>query len=231
MENTSNILVVVAHPDDEVLGCGASIAKWTLLGNTVHILIMAEGLTSRSLVRDRNAKSKELSLLSKLAHQAGAVLGATSVKLLGFPDNRMDSLDLLDIIKAIEKEVDCIKPNIVVTHHYGDLNVDHQITHNAVITACRPQPGQSVRRILTFEIPSSTEWQTKGVGFAFQPNWFEDVSNTIDLKIKALNIYKSEMRDWPHARSIESVKYLSRWRGSSIGCEAAEAMFLIREMK
>jgi LmbE family N-acetylglucosaminyl deacetylase len=192
---------------------------------------MAEGLTSRSLVRDRNAKSTELSLLSKLAHQAGAVLGATSVKLLGFPDNRMDSLDLLDIIKAIEKEVDCIKPNIVVTHHYGDLNVDHQITHNAVITACRPQPGQSVRRILTFEIPSSTEWQTKGVGFAFQPNWFEDVSNTIDLKIKALNIYKSEMRDWPHARSIESVKYLSRWRGSSIGCEAAEAMFLIREMK
>ena len=152
------ILVVAAHPDDEVLGCGASIAKWTASGSIVHILIMAEGSTSRDLVRNREAKSEELLLLEKSAHQAGNILGAASVKLLGFPDNRMDSLDRLDIIKAIEVEIERLKPHTVVTHHCCDLNLDHRITHEAVVTACRPQPGHPVQLLLSFEVLSSTEW-------------------------------------------------------------------------
>ena len=115
------ILVIVAHPDDEVLGCGASISKWAAEGNEVHILIMAEGETSRDSLRNRSAKSEELFQLNKAAQQAGSLLGASSVSLLNFPDNRMDSLDRLDVIKAIETEITRLDPYMVVTHHCGDL--------------------------------------------------------------------------------------------------------------
>ena len=222
------ILVVVAHPDDEVLGCGASIAKWTASGNIVHILIMAEGATSRSSIRDREVKSEELSLLEKSANSAGKILGVASVKLLDFPDNRMDSVDRLDIIKAIEEEIKRLKPHTVVTHHCGDVNIDHRITHEAVVTACRPQPGYSVRLLLAFEVMSSTEWQPPGSNFVFQPNWFEDVVKTFDFKIKALDCYQSEMREWPHPRSLNNIKNLAQYRGSMVGCEFAEGFMLLR---
>jgi LmbE family N-acetylglucosaminyl deacetylase len=225
------ILVVVAHPDDEVLGCGASIAKWTASGSIVHVLIMAEGATSRSQVRDRRVKSKELLLLGKSAHSAGSILGVASVKLLDFPDNRMDSLDRLDVIKAIEIEIERIKPHTVVTHHCGDVNIDHRIIHEAVIAACRPQPGHSVRLLLAFEVASSTEWQPAGSSVAFQPNWFENVAETFDCKIKALEFYKSEMREWPHPRSLENIENLARYRGSSIGCEFSESFMLLRKIQ
>ena len=222
------ILVVAAHPDDEVLGCGGSIAKWTASGNIVHILIMAEGATSRSSIRDREAKSEELSLLEKSANSAGKILGVASVKLLDFPDNRMDSVDRLDIIKAIEEEIKRLKPHTVVTHHCGDVNIDHRITHEAVVTACRPQPGHSVRLLLAFEVMSSTEWQPPGSNFVFQPNWFEDVVKTFDFKIKALDCYQSEMREWPHPRSLNNIKNLAQYRGSMVGCEFAEGFMLLR---
>jgi N-acetylglucosamine malate deacetylase 1 len=219
------ILVISAHPDDEVLGCGASIAKWSEAGEVVHILIMAEGATSRDVARDVDAKNEELSLLVRSAQQAGKILGAASVKLLGFPDNR------LDVVKAVEAQIEQLQPHTVVTHHCGDVNIDHWITHEAVVTACRPQPDHPVRRLLSFEVPSSTEWQPPSSKVAFQPNWFEDVSETLDRKIKALKVYKSEMREWPHARSVQSVEHLARWRGSSVGCDAAEAFILLRELK
>ena len=222
------ILVVAAHPDDEVLGCGGSIAKWTASGHIVHVLIMAEGATSRSSIRDRKVKREELSLLEKSANSAGKILGVASVKLLDFPDNRMDSLDRLDIIKAIEEEIKRLKPHTVVTHHCGDVNIDHRITHEAVVTACRPQPGHSVRLLLAFEIMSSTEWQPPGSNFVFQPNWFEDVVKTFDFKIKALDCYQSEMREWPHPRSLNNIKNLAQYRGSMVGCEFAEAFMLLR---
>jgi N-acetylglucosamine malate deacetylase 1 len=230
-EVAKTILIVVAHPDDEVLGCGASIAKWAALGIVVHVLIMAEGSTSRDLSRNRDAKSDELSLLEKSAHNAGSILGITSVKLLGLPDNRMDSLDRLDVIKIIEIEIERIKPHIVITHHCGDVNIDHRITHEAVVTACRPQPGHSVQLLLAFETVSSTEWQPAGSNIAFQPNWFESVVDTFDLKIKALEVYQSEMREWPHPRSLKNIEYLARYRGGSIGCKFAEGFMLLRKIQ
>lgn len=227
----TTILVVAAHPDDEVLGCGGAIAKWTSLGHIVHVLIMAEGATSRSPIRDRKVHSEKLSLLENSAQSAGKILGVTSVKFLDFPDNRMDSLDRLDIIKAIEEEIVRLKPDTVVTHHCGDVNIDHRITHEAVVTACRPQRGHSVRLLLAFEIMSSTEWQPPGSNFVFQPNWFEDIEVTIDSKIKALECYQSEMREWPHPRSLKSVKNLAKHRGSMVGCESAEGFMLLRIIK
>lgn len=225
------ILVIAAHPDDEVLGCGASIAKWAAAGDTVHIIIMAEGATSRSQERNSNALNEELALLEKAAQSAGIILGAASVKLLNFPDNRMDSLDRLDVIKAIEFEIENLKPDTVVTHHCGDVNIDHRITHEAVITACRPQPGHSVRLLLAFEVVSSTEWQPAPSNTPFQPNWFEDVTETFVHKINALQPYNEEMREWPHPRSIKNIEYLAKYRGSSVGCEFAESFMLLRLCK
>jgi len=224
-------LVIAAHPDDELLGCGASIAKWINAGEEVHILIMAEGATSRTVNRNIEQKSEELSLLTKSAQQAAQIIGAKSLKLSGFPDNRMDSIDLLDIVKVIESEIELLQPKTVVTHHSGDLNIDHRIVHQAVMTACRPIPNHIVRRLLTFETLSSTEWQTTSFTTPFQPNWFEDVTKTIDRKMEALEAYHSEMREWPHARSLQSIEYLARSRGASIGCKAAEAFMLMREIR
>jgi LmbE family N-acetylglucosaminyl deacetylase len=224
-------LVIVAHPDDEVLGCGGSMAKWSNDGFEVNVLIMAEGSTSRDKVRDRDTRQDELSRLAQSAGEASKILGTQSVKLLDYPDNRMDSLDLLDVVKTIEDYIEKLQPEVVITHHLGDLNIDHQIIHQAVMTACRPVPGQSVKCILAFEIPSATEWNSPTCDNAFMPTWFEDITDTLTLKSKALKAYEPEMREWPHARSIDAVKHLARWRGASVSFEAAEAFMLIRKIK
>ncbi len=223
-------LIIAAHPDDEVLGCGGSIAKWVKDGHEVHVLIMAEGSTSRDKHRDRASRKETLSILAQSAKRAAEILGVETIELLDYPDNRMDSVDLLDVVKTIEDYTEKLKPDVVITHHAGDLNIDHQIIHHAVITACRPQPEQTVKRILSFEVPSATEWQSSTVFNHFVPNWFENISETLELKIKALKAYKSEMRKWPHARSIEAVEYLARWRGASSGCEAAESFMVVRQI-
>jgi N-acetylglucosamine malate deacetylase 1 len=230
MHNQLKILIIAAHPDDETLGCGGSIAKWAKSGHEVHVLIMAEGATSRDKYRDREHRIEDLSILAQSANKAADILSVKSVELLNYPDNRMDSVDLIDVVKTIEERIEKLQPAMVVTHHVGDLNIDHQITHQAVITACRPLPGQTVKRILSFEVSSATEWQSPDYGRPFVPNWFEDISETLELKIKALNAYKTEMRKWPHARSIKAVEHLARWRGASMGIEAAEAFMLVRNI-
>jgi N-acetylglucosamine malate deacetylase 1 len=224
------IAVFAAHPDDEVLGCGGSVAKWSNAGIEVHVIILGEGTTSRGEVRNRELHSKELSELAQAAHAANATLGAASIQLFGFPDNRLDSIDRLDVIKEVEKQIVRLKPNIVVTHHSGDINIDHRVIHEAVVTACRPQPSNTVKRLMAFEVASSTEWQTPGSAPVFQPDWFEDITPFVDLKLKALEAYHSELRPWPHSRSIKAVEQLIRWRGASVGVEAAEAFMLLRKI-
>lgn len=223
-------LVVAAHPDDEVLGCGASIYKWATAGDDVHVLILAEGITSRDISLESNATSAALDELAEAARAASRILTVSSLSLHDFPDNSMDTVRFLDIVKIVETFVSKLTPNVVVTHHAGDLNIDHRITHNAVLTACRPLPDCCVKLILCFETPSATEWQSPVFNQPFTPNWFEDVSQTFDVKLKALEAYESEMRNWPHSRSIESVQNLARWRGASVGVEAAEAFMLIRQI-
>ena len=149
-----SVLVIAAHPDDEVLGCGGVIARHAESGDQVHVLIVAEGATSRQTFRDAAAASDELSLLSNAAHKAGKILGAVSVQLLGQPDNRLDSLQLLDLIQLIEPHIQTIKPQTIYTHHSGDVNVDHRLLHQAVVTACRPTPEFFLRRLLSFEVAS-----------------------------------------------------------------------------
>ena len=225
-----SVLVVGAHPDDEVLGCGGTIARHAEAGDQVHVLIVAEGATSRLQQRDRGEARDELSALVQAAQKAGTILGAAGVELLHYPDNRLDSLDRLDLIKCIELRIERHQPSVVYVHHAGDVNVDHRRLHEAVITACRPIPGQSVRRLLSLEVASSTEWQVPGSAPVFQPNWFVDISVQWPLKLAALAAYASEMRPWPHARSLEGLEHLARWRGAQVGVEAAEAFCLLRQL-
>lgn len=217
-----------AHPDDEVLGCGATMARRAALGDEVHVLILAEGITGRDEGRDLAARNAELTALRHAAQAAADVLGARSVTFCGFPDNRMDSVELLDVVKAVERFLAEWSIDDVYTHHAGDLNVDHRITHHAVLTACRPLPGARVRSLLCFEVPSSTEWQSRGLGEPFTPAWFEDATQTLHTKVAALRCYEEEMRLWPHPRSYEAVDVLARWRGASVGLPAAEAFELVR---
>ncbi|WP_249872143.1 PIG-L deacetylase family protein [Oceanobacillus saliphilus] len=225
------ILVIAAHPDDEVLGCGGTLAKHVLNGDAVHSIILAEGITSRDKTRNRDINSEKLSDLAKAAQKANDILGVHSLQLYKFPDNRMDSLDRLDVIKVVEEIVSKVQPDVIYTHHVGDVNIDHRRIHEAVITACRPIPGNHlVEEILFFETASSTEWMTPGSAPPFNPNWYNDITETLSLKLRSLESYKSEMREWPHARSINSLEHLSRWRGASIGVEAAEAFILGRKI-
>lgn len=230
MAKVATVLVVAAHPDDEVLGCGGTIARHADSGDHVHVLIVAEGATSRQQLRNRGEASRELSALALAAKKAGKILGAKDVEFLDLPDNRLDSLDRLDLIKQIEERIDRLQPEVVYVHHAGDVNVDHRRLHEAVVTSCRPTPAHPVQRLLSFEVASSTEWQPPGSAPGFQPNWFVDISAHWPRKREALAAYASEMRPWPHARSIEALEHLARWRGAQVGVEAAEAFCLLRQL-
>lgn len=226
-----NVLIVAAHPDDEVLGCGATIAKHTKNGDTVYVLILAEGITSRDRKRNRDKRRIELSNLAQAAQNAAEILGVASLSLHQFPDNKMDTCNLLDVVKVVEQSIQIHKPEIIYTHHCGDLNIDHRYAHEAVVTAARPVPDQTVRTLLFFEVSSSTEWRTPNASSAFIPNWFVDVADTLPLKIKALEAYNAEMSHWPHARSINAAVHMARWRGACVGVEAAESFVLGRRIE
>jgi len=226
MTSKKSVLVVAAHPDDEVLGCGGTIARHCALGDRVEILIMAEGITSR--ISDEGSQQTQLSELATHAQRANRLLGVSQLTMLQYPDNRMDSSTLLDIVQDIEKLINRTMPEIIYTHHSGDVNIDHRRIHDAVVAACRPQPGQSVKQLLFFETPSSTEWRPPSSLRQFSPNWFVNIEDTLHLKLAALKEYSGEMREFPHPRSIAACEYLSRWRGATVGVAAAEAFELGR---
>ena len=224
MTHKKKVLVVAAHPDDEILGCGGTMALHVDKGDDVYVVFMADGVASR-LGKDNSVIDR-----GSAAENAAKILGVTSVENLDFPDNSMDSVPLLDVTKAIEAKIEKLQPKVIYTHHLGDLNVDHQITHKAVMTACRPQPDFCVKEIFAFEVLSSTEWQTPGY-FPFMPNVFVDIGKQIDVKRKALEAYSKEMRQPPNSRSIENSIRLNALRGNTVGVEYAESFVLLRKIK
>ena len=219
-----NILVIAAHPDDEILGCGATIRKHADAGDRIQTHILAEGITSRG---EKDAAA-QLEHLHNQALKANAALGVTDVTLHQLPDNRMDSLPRLEVIQRVEAILRAFPADVIYTHHAGDVNIDHRRIHEAVVTATRPMPGGLHPTVLFFEVASSTEWQPPGSAPAFTPHWYVDVSATLSHKIEALRAYAGEMRPWPHARSYEAIEYLARWRGANAGFEAAEAFMVGR---
>lgn len=228
MDKIKNVLVVAAHPDDELLGEGGTVRRLVNAGATVRAIILAEGLTSRAMTREESDLS-ELAELQADARAAASVVGFESIDFCGFPDNRMDEVDLLDIIKKVSQFVDLYRPDTIFTHHHGDLNIDHRRTCEAVLTACRPVGEYSVKRIYGFETPSSTEWSYT-YAEPFRPNVYFDVSETIESKIEGMSKYRSEGAKAPHPRSPEALKALAAYRGSNVGCAYAEAFVLLREV-
>lgn len=218
------VLVVAAHSDDEALGCAGTMAKHVAQGDQVHVLFMTDGVGSRDL--DNSQASARLCS----AQKAADIIGVKSMQNLDFPDNKMDTVALLDVTQAIEKRISELQAEIIYTHHIGDLNIDHQVTHKAVMTACRPQPGFCVKEIYAFEVLSSTEWQTPGL-MPFMPNVFIDITDYIKTKRKVLDAYIVEMRQVPHSRSIENVISQASVRGNALGLEYAESFCLVRGVK
>ena len=223
------ILIVAAHPDDEVLGCGGTIARHTLHGDEVYCLILGEGIRAR--YRRQAEAKKELKQLKLDAQKAAGILGIKRISFRDFHDNRFDTIPLLDIVRAVEEGKEEVRPEVVYTHHEGDLNIDHQITLRAVLTACRPLAGETVKEIYSFEVPSSTGWSSPEAQSYFMPNVFVDIAETFDKKIEALKAYKSEIREYPHPRSPEALRAIAMRWGSTVGREAAEAFELIRAIR
>lgn len=227
-----NILVVAAHPDDEILGVGGTIAKHIAAGDTVDVLILGEGQTSR-FARREDAGAEILEELHADTLRAAAVLGIRHVSFENFPDNRFDSVPLLEIVKAVEAKTDELQPRIVYTHHGGDLNVDHQRTFQAVLTATRPMEDQPVKEIYAFETVSSTEWNFAYGDTAFTPNVFVKLTERqFAAKLEAMEAYRTELREYPHPRSLKMLEAsANRWGGVSGArfVEAFETVRLIRD--
>jgi N-acetylglucosamine malate deacetylase 1 len=228
--SNKRILVVVAHPDDEVLGVGGTLHRLIHRESCeVKVIILGEGITARGENRDVKNWELELSTHQENIKQAAKCIGFSSPSTYDFADNRFDSVDILDIVKVIEKEISEFKPDIVFTHHFGDLNIDHQLTAKAVVTATRPLPGEPPLMVLTFETPSSTEYQIPEPSLAFLPQLYIPLtSDDIEAKKNALKAYKQECREYPHPRSTQALEIISQRWGTVIGAEYAEAFCILR---
>lgn len=214
----ASILVICPHALDEVLGCGGTVAAHAAVGDRVEVLVLfgdGAGLDAKRRIA---------------APQAARILRSEPPRFVGFPENRSDTVPLVEVVGAIERVIAATKPATLYVPHGGNLNVDHQTTCRAAVTAARPVPQHTVRAIYGYEILSSTEWAPPQLENPFLPTRFVDIARTLELKLKALELYAAEMRAPPHARSIEGVRALATHRGHSVGIMAAEAFSVIREL-
>jgi LmbE family N-acetylglucosaminyl deacetylase len=222
----SRVLVVAAHPDDETLGAGGTIARHTSAGDEVWVCLLSEGASSRH---------DEVELQKSCAERACEVLGVHKVVFLDFPDQRLDTISLIDIIRPIESCIESLQPDLVYTHFMEDANQDHRIAYRATLVATRPVPGFSVKQLLCFETPSSTEWAAPFPGSVFAPNVYVDITETLPTKLEAMSKYAdthvSEVREFPHPRSLEALEVYAKRHGVKVGRPAAEPFMLVRETR
>ena len=221
-------LIVVAHPDDEVLGCGGTVAKLSREGWEFYTLFLGEGVTSRDEKRDLEKRKTELLELQKNALRANEILGVKEVFFEALPDNRFDGIELLDIVKRVEFYIQKVKPKIVFTHWEKDLNQDHRLVAKAVKIATRPLPHHPVKAVYSCEVLSSSEWNFLE---SFTPNVYVDITQTLEKKLKAMEQYKGELREFPHPRSLKGIEIKAAQRGMEVGLPFAEAFKVIREIK
>lgn len=222
-----SVLVVAAHPDDEVLGCGATMARCAAEGRAVSVLILGAGVAARDAGAGSLARAREK--LEAESDAANRILGVRKVYRADFPDNRFDTVALLDVVKAIEAVKAKVRPALVMTHHAHDVNVDHQVAFRACLAAFRPQPGEAALELRSFYVLSSTDWQAPSP--AFSPNLYVDTSATLEKKVRALEAYKSEIRPYPHPRSARGVRIEAQRAGLRVGLAAAEAFEVVRRVE
>ena len=220
----ANVLVIAAHPDDEVIGCGGTLARHAAQGDSIHIIFLADGESSRSVVPSMIERRQIMAI------NAANILGCQEPIFLGLPDNKLDTVPFLDLVQTLENAAIPLLPEIIYTHHGGDLNIDHRLACQATLTTFRPQPGGTVRAIYAFEICSSTEWSHPSVTPSFIPTRFHNISDWTEIKNRALSCYASEIRNSPHSRSIDGIQIRDQHRGHTIGHQAAEAFCALREI-
>jgi len=222
------ILVVASHPDDEILGCGGTVSRLAGDGGEVYMLLLGHGVAARQNGEATESVREEIEFLEKCAHKANKAVGVKQVIFHDFPDNAFDSVPFLEIVRVVEKAKSEIQPAVIFTHYEKDLNIDHRLTYEAVITATRPLAGESVREIHSFEVLSSTEWKYP---ISFSPDTFFDISGTIKTKLNALECYKPELKDFPHPRSLEAVELNAKSWGVKVGMNYAEAFKAVRILR
>lgn len=223
--NNKSIGIIVAHPDDEILGFGGIILKCIEESHDVNILFLSTGLASR----ENNINKDDIINLRKIALNVSKALGVKNTIFENFPDNQMDTVPLLSVIKKVESFINKYKINIIYTHYNNDINIDHNIVSQAVLTASRPLPGSFIEKVYFGETLSSSEYSL--FNRKFQPNTYFDIEKYLSKKLSILNLYKDELREWPHPRSEKAVRNLAEVRGSEAGLKAAEAFILVRNIK
>lgn len=229
MEDTRNerILVIAAHPDDEVLGMGGTIAKYSAQGAEVALLVVTDGCTSQY----RNAPEL-LDIIKKKrieTNKSAATLGIKHVFYGELPDMKLDVTPHIEINAVIENVIDNFNPDTVFTHFWGDVNKDHRCVCESTIVACRPTPGQCVKKLYFYSVPSSTEWNVQTINNVFTPNWYEEICNDFaETKYKAMLCYETELREYPHPRSVKYLKTADIAEGNRVGLSAAESFILMR---
>lgn len=220
------ILIVVAHTDDETIGMGGTIARHVRKGDDVFCLAMTDGVAARGLISNKQTKIRQLA-----ADTASDLLGFQWLENPLLPDNALDSLPLLQLVKLIEQAAESVSPHLIYTHSAADLNIDHATVSRAVLTAFRPQPTAMWQEIRCFETASATDYGHSAVTGIFDPNMFINIENTWSAKVTALEAYSEEMRPAPHSRSISGIESLARLRGHQVGVEYAEAFQIIRKIE
>lgn len=219
-----NVVVVAAHPDDEVLGAGATLARHVQAGDDVHAVVLADGALSR--YEDHMVGELQSGGVAAARH-----IGFSSVRFESFPDQRLDQVAIVDLTQHVENVLADLQPDVVYTHFHGDVNADHALVAQAVWTACRPYRMPNLRLIAAFETPSSTEWSSPADGVPFRPTLFVDVTATIQCKLSAMACYESEVREYPHPRSLRALRERASYWGSAVGCLAAEPFLVLRDVR
>jgi N-acetylglucosamine malate deacetylase 1 len=222
--NMTKLLVIAPHPDDEVLGCGGTIIKHSSNGDEVYLCIVTRPYTPDWPEDEINLRRDEVVRVNK-------ILGIKKTFRLDLPTVKLDTLPQKELNRAISQVLDMVQPEVVYIPHRGDVNKDHQLVFDAAMVATRPRPGSTINKVICYETLSETEWGAPSRENTFIPNVFVDISKTLATKLKALSEYKTELKRFPHPRSLEAVTALSKTRGSSIGAKAAEAFMLIREIE
>lgn len=224
----NKVLVIAAHPDDEVLGMGGTIAKMTAEGAEVHLLIVTDGSTSQ--YKD-NPKLLEIIEEKKTETlNSSGILGIASINYGNLPDMKLDAIPHIQINQVIEHYVSMLQPDTVFTHFWGDVNSDHQNVYKSTLVAVRPVMGQVVRQLLCYKVPSSTEWTPNKPDTMFTPNIFVDIEQFAEQKYQAFAQYSTELREYPHPRSLKYLRETDISNGLQVGLRCAEQFMLLRKI-
>lgn len=224
------ILVIAAHPDDEVLGMGGTIAKYSARGDEVAVLIVTDGSTTQ--YRDNPDIQNIINAKKRETANCAEVLGVKHIFYGGLPDMKLDVTPHIEINRVIENTINNFQPTMVFTHFIGDVNKDHRRVYESTLVACRPVAEQCVKRLFLYSVPSSTEWNVQTSTNVFLPNWYEDISGAFaEKKYKAMECYKTELREYPHPRSIQYLRTADTAEGNRVGLLAAESFILLRSIE